>query len=115
MLLASLALAFQPAPVPAADSLQFDLSCISVLSAAAQQDETMAPRLMPVSTFYIGRVDARSVSDADLRTAAQSVGANLANKDVQPVFDACAARFRAAGQRLTALNGAREDAPAVGR
>jgi hypothetical protein len=113
MLITSLALALQAVPVQDANSLDFDVQCLSAIS-AARQNGGPAEKLMPISTFYMGRLDARGVSDADLRTATQRVTPKLEGSEVQPILAACAAELQETGQRLQNLGGGAAQAP-VGR
>ena len=119
MLTLSLALAIQaaatPAVVPKDDTLDYDVACVSVISAAVQQNEDKAGQLMPLSTFYIGRIDARSASDDAIRTAGSAISSDFAGKDIQPVFQSCTETFRTAGARLNRIASSGADgAPAAG-
>ena len=103
MFLASLALALQPAPSPAPDSLEWDLQCLSVIAAARQQGLPEA-QLMPLSTFYVGRVSGRGSSSEAIKAKGAAVQAQMQGKELAPLYQACGERLQEEGRRLSTLS-----------
>ncbi|WP_265587533.1 hypothetical protein [Sphingomicrobium arenosum] len=103
-MLTLMALALQGAPISDATSLEYDLQCVSALSFAAQQEGADRAGLVPLSTFYLGRIDARGVSDEAIVAAAKAAMPKLQGADVGAVLESCAGRMDAANSRIDAIN-----------
>ena len=104
-MLTLMALALQGAPITDTSSLEYDLQCVSALSFVSQQEGVDRAQLMPLSTFYLGRIDGRGASDAALKAAATNAMGKLDGADVNAVLEHCAGRLEAANAKLRSLEG----------
>ncbi|MCJ8191231.1 hypothetical protein [Sphingomicrobium aestuariivivum] len=102
-MLTLMALALQGAPITDTSSLEYDLQCVSALSFVSQQEGVDRAQLVPMSTFFLGRIDARGTSGAALKAAGERAMAKLEGADVNAVLQHCSGRIDAANAKLQAL------------
>lgn len=105
-MLSLLALALQGAPISDSASLEFDMQCVTAVVAASQQDDAPAQALAPISTYYLGRVDARGSSDAEISAARQRATEAMEGASLGDILRACQGRMTEMGQRLQGIGSA---------
>ncbi|MCJ7421109.1 hypothetical protein [Sphingomicrobium astaxanthinifaciens] len=105
-MLSILALALQGAPISDATSLEFDLQCITATTVAAQREEAPNAVIAPLSTYYLGRIDARGVDDAAIMAAARAASARIDGAPLGAILSACQRRLGDMGRRLNGIGAA---------